>query len=487
MVTNIFHHALRKILRPLHDAGKLGLPMASGDGIVHRGHPILAAHAGDYMENFLVVGCKMGKCSRCSVSIGKLGSFDEDSPIRNIAKVLDALKKFDTAPLQFPEACCKAGIKQIPHPYWQDLPYCNIFTAIPPDILHQLYQGLVKHVITWIKTAFNQHEIDARCRRLPPNHHLRHFAKGITTLKRLTGQEHSDIARILLGLIIDMRLPDGSSTIRIVKAVRAMLDFLYLAQYPVQSTDTLRLLHNALERFHHNKQVFVDLGIREDFELPKLHFVKHYVALIKSLGTPDNYNTEYTERLHIDYAKNAYAATNHRDEFSQMTIWLGQKEKILRHDKHIQWCLSGKPLIRINQTFDSTPPPHVRMTKHPSQRAVPLETVASDYSAPFIYNALVCFITRHLNPSSTRGQFTTYANNIDLPLRTLAIYHKAHFSLWDPSHHRLTSNEDDLVHAIPAQINRRGKTIPGRFDTVLVNLGTGSEVHSSNARLHSES
>jgi hypothetical protein len=145
--------------------------------------------------------------------------------------------------------------------------------------------------------------------------------------------------------------------------VHAILDFLYHAQFPVHSTNTLHLLHNALEHFHFNKQVFVDLGIHNNFELPKLHFAKHYVALIKSLGTPDNYNTEYTKPLHIDYAKNAYAATNHKDEFSQMTIWLEQKEKILRHDKHVQWCLVRKPLARINQPLNPMPLCRIHMTK----------------------------------------------------------------------------------------------------------------------------
>ena len=52
---------------------------------------------------------------------------------------------------------------------------------------------------------------------------------------------------------------------------------------------------------------------------------------IKLYGTLDNFNTEYTEWLHIDLAKDAYAATNHKDEFTQMTVWLEQKEKILQH------------------------------------------------------------------------------------------------------------------------------------------------------------
>ena len=42
----------------------------------------------------------------------------------------------------------------------------------------------------------------------------------------------------------------------------------------------------------------------------------------KLFGTTDNYNTEATEWLHIDYAKDAYQATNHKDKFVQMTKWL---------------------------------------------------------------------------------------------------------------------------------------------------------------------
>lgn len=63
---------------------------------------------------------------------------------------------------------------------------------------------------------------------------------------------------------------------------------------------------------------------------------QHYIALIKALGTTDNYNTEYTECLHINFAKDAYKATNHKDELSQMTIWLERKEKITRHEAYIR-------------------------------------------------------------------------------------------------------------------------------------------------------
>ena len=42
------------------------------------------------------------------------------------------------------------------------------------------------------------------------------------------------------------------------------------------------------------------------------------------------------ERLHIDLAKDAYAATNYKDEFMQMTIWLEHKKQILHHHQYIE-------------------------------------------------------------------------------------------------------------------------------------------------------
>ncbi|KAJ7310826.1 hypothetical protein DFH08DRAFT_918220 [Mycena albidolilacea] len=216
------------------------------------------------------------------------------------------------------------------------LPYTNIFRSISPDILHQLYQGIIKHLIVWLIECCGEAEIDARCRRLPLNHNIHLFMKGISNHSRVTGKEHDLISRFLLGIIIHIRLPDNLSPVLLLGAVRGILDFVYLAQYPMHTDETLSLLADALDCFHQNKGVFIDLSVRNDFNLPKLHSCKHYVMYMKLYGTTDNYNTEYTERLHIDLAKEAYRSTNFRDEFPQMTLWLERKEKILRHEKFIQ-------------------------------------------------------------------------------------------------------------------------------------------------------
>ena len=150
------------------------------------------------------------------------------------------------------------------------------------------------------------------------------------------------MCKFLLGLIIGLPLPGGMSPVRLIRAVRALLDFLFVAQYPAHTSETLELLQDALRRFHANKAIFVDLGIRLHFKLPKLHSLEHYMLSILLFGTTDNYDTQYTERLHIDFAKDAYRATNRKDELPQMTAWLERREKILRHEIFIQWRLSRR-------------------------------------------------------------------------------------------------------------------------------------------------
>ncbi|KAI0712997.1 hypothetical protein C8Q72DRAFT_790344 [Fomitopsis betulina] len=91
--------------------------------------------------------------------------------------------------------------------------------------------------------------------------------------------------------------------------------------------------------FHDKKDVFIHLGVHDQFTIPKLHMMLHYTRAIRSYSTTDNYNTESTEHLHINFAKEAYRASNHKDEFPQMTKWLERREKILQHANYVEWCL----------------------------------------------------------------------------------------------------------------------------------------------------
>ncbi|KAL7279210.1 hypothetical protein ACG7TL_007050 [Trametes sanguinea] len=505
-LANLFHACLTLALAPLKQAGIEGIELRTGDGAIHRGHPIFAMHVGDYPEQLLVTGCKRGECPKCPVPPDDAGDLSpQPRPLRDLEKVLVALGKIDESFTEFSRACRDAGIKPIVHPYWEDLPYVNIYRSITPDILHQLYQGVIKHVLSWLKEAYGPEEIDARCRRLPPNHNVRIFANGISRLQRVTGKEHEDICRVLLGLVVGLPLANGVSPARLLRAVRAILDFLYLAQYPAHTTTTLRLLRNALQRFHDHKSVFVDLGIRTHFKIPKIHALEHYIPSIRLFGTTDNYDTQYTERLHIDFAKEAYRATNRKDEFPQMTLWLERREKVLRHEAYIRWRLqqlhvqergprnapsAAHPPVHATRPLadplpvaepaepgpisaSSRPVTSFVIARNPSVKALTFEAAVTRYAASFFRDALARFVVQYRQPDLSWRQIERASASVYFNFRSIPVFHKIKYLLDDVQGFGLVEPHRDVVHARPARQDSRGRPVPARFDTVLVNDGTG--------------
>jgi hypothetical protein len=468
---NLFHACMRHITKPLQHAGQFGHNMISGDGMVRRGHPIVASFVGDYPEQVLVTCTKTGECPKCPVSHEELGE-NVVSGLRDLQQILQALQVFDEQePAEWNKTCADAGIKPVPMPFWEDLPYCHVYRSITPDILHQLYQGVMKHLISWIKSAYPPHEIDARCRRLPANHHIRVFMRGITTLSRLSGTEHDQICRILLGLIVDIPLPGNLSPLRILRATRALLDFLYLSQYPVHTSQTLDMLDNALDRFHESKSVFMDLGIRTNFNIPKLHSLLHYANSIQLFGTTDNYNTEFTERLHIDFTKDAYRATNHKDEYPQMTLWLERMEKVHQFQNFINWraLASLNTLEKQHQYPVLLPQRQVKMTKHPTVKSLRIERIISDYGATYFHEAFARFVVTTSFPALSLNQIERRASGVLLPTRSFPVFHTIKFV--DP----ITGSTLDAAHAKPARQDQRQRPVPGRFDTVLVRINSQHE------------
>ena len=103
--------------------------------------------------------------------------------------------------------------------------------------------------------------------------------------------------------IADVHLLDDHSNAWLVHTVCAVLDFIYLARYPIHTSKTLAQINDALHAFHLNWNILVSLGICTYFNIPKLHNSDHYYELIQLCGTADNFNTEFTKHLHIDLAR----------------------------------------------------------------------------------------------------------------------------------------------------------------------------------------
>ncbi|KAF8267377.1 hypothetical protein EI94DRAFT_1786482, partial [Lactarius quietus] len=189
-------------------------------------------------------------------------------------------------------------------------------------------------------------------------------------------------------------------------------------------------------------------------------------------GTTDNFNTQYTEHLHIDLVKDAYAATNHKDEGEQMTTWNDCKERVHHHDQYVTSRMTGETPRRVDLVPPTLSPRHIlTMAKHPSKYAVPLNRLQDTYGAPLFKVALRRFISATNNPNQSHQQLEDSLWVLRLPFTCLPIWHVIKFQQFDPVTGKHSTA--DAIHARPTRNGKHNQPIPGRFDTALINDGTG--------------
>ena len=164
---------------------------------------------------------------------------------------------------------------------------------------------------------------------------LRHFKKGISLILQWTGTEYKNMEKVFLGVLAGQAEPG------LICIIHATLDFIYYAHFEYHTSDSLHKLEQAWVAFHQNKHYFIDNGIHTHFNIPKIHSMQHYVAAIVSLGSADGYSTESPERLHIDFAKSAYRASNKKQYAKQMTKWLMLQESCHRFSNYLHWTVPG--------------------------------------------------------------------------------------------------------------------------------------------------
>ena len=253
-----------------------------------------------------------------------------------------------------------------------------------------------------------------------------------------------------------------------------VLDFIYLTRYPIHTSETLAQMNDALHMFHLNHDIFISLGIRSHFKIPKLHNAGHYSKFIQLYGTADNFNTEFTERLHIDLAKDAYASTNFKDEFPQMTLWLDWKERMMQHEKYLRQRLNtsfNTPLDIQKPLPSLIPERRLKMTKHPTHRSVPFEVIGTKYAATQFIPTLSRFIAQYQHPKYSKAQVEVAAQSIHIPFSKVSVFHWIKFVSYDVySLNPLDEIVVDSIHVDPVHFDKYRKVVPGRFDTAVIQV-----------------
>ncbi|KAL0568476.1 hypothetical protein V5O48_013508 [Marasmius crinis-equi] len=349
----IFHDAMRILLEPLIKAGREGVFMTCADGFVRRVFPLLAAYIADYPEQCLVACMKSNSCPCCDVDPQRRGKEPTHSKWHDPAATVKAI---DDEISGYASPNFKTWNLRPVNPFWRDLPHCNINRCLTPDIHHQLHKGLFyDHAVEWGTKSVEadgkdaqQREIDARYRAMTPHPTLRHFNRGISLTSQWTGKEFKNMEKIFLGVLA------GATDPAVIRTMRGILDFIYLARLEIHTDESLAVLNDAWVTIHSNKQILEDLEIRKHFNIPKFHNIKHYLDHFRSRGTADGFNSELSERLHIDCAKMGYRASNRHNYTRQMISWLQRRDAVYRLDLYLEWVALGSARVESGDQEEDT-------------------------------------------------------------------------------------------------------------------------------------
>ena len=240
-------------------------------------------------------------------------------------------------PWDFKPYLAEAGnfrLSGVHRPFWRDFPLTDPSTFLTPEPLHHWHKLFWDHDVKWCIAAVGAAEIDFRFSVLHPHMAFRHFKEGISALKQVTGREHRDIERYILAVIA------GAVPSRFLIAIRALLDFRYLAQAPVIDEEMCAQIEQALRDFHINKQAIIDAKARRgkgkslitNWFIPKLELLQSVVSNIRLNGVAIQWSADVTENAHIYVAKKPARSGNNQEYESQTCRYLDRSDKVRQFD-----------------------------------------------------------------------------------------------------------------------------------------------------------
>ncbi|KAG1798706.1 hypothetical protein EV424DRAFT_1474987 [Suillus variegatus] len=243
---------------------------------------------------------------------------------------------------KFQKAAKAVHLSGVHMPYWRDWNYACPSVFLTGEILHTCIKFFADHPLNWIKEVVGKSELDARY----INQHKRvgtcHFTKGITHVNQMTGREHRDIQRTIVASIAGVAPPN------FIRAIHALVDFIYLAQNPIHSAETLSSMMQSLSDFHTFKHAVIEAqarrgkkGVKEDFFIPKLKLLQSFRGTVERLGTLMQFSADMTERLLITHCKDLFSVRI-----------LNCQESIELFNLHSLFCSHHASLVNVICTED---------------------------------------------------------------------------------------------------------------------------------------
>ena len=343
--SRVVHLCLDIITEPLKLAARAGRMMSDPCGYSRFCFTALASYMVDTPEAALIA-CVAGKTSHLTMAdYRKFGEPTRQEPrtaSTTLAQLAALGSQFDPLDLSNYIPAAKATrLNGVHLPFWR-----NWFLQSPPggppkvliadpsqfltpEPLHHWHKQFWDHDVKWSIRVLGADEFDFRFSTIQPMIGFKRFKNGVSALKQVTGRAHRDVERYIIGVIA------GKAPPPFVIAIRALMDFRYLAQARQLDDTILPRIASSLQLFHEYKQSILDNRARvgkgnkpiEHFQIPKLELMHGVVPSITSSGAVIQWSADTTERAHITEVKIPGRSGNNQSYNPQICRWLDRSEK----------------------------------------------------------------------------------------------------------------------------------------------------------------
>jgi len=210
-------------------------------------------------------------------------------------------------------------------PFWRNYPLSDPSVFLTLELLHHWHKQFWDHDVKWCIAALGEdgQEINFWFSVLKPHTSFQHFKEGISKLKQVTGQEHCDVQRYIVS-VLSQGVPS-----MFLGAIRALLDFHYMAQAKVINEATCGQIQKALNDFHLHKQAILDAGTCHgkkkailNWYIPKLEFLQSVVPNIQLNRVAIQWSADTMEHAHIEVVKDPTKSANNRNHELQICCYL---------------------------------------------------------------------------------------------------------------------------------------------------------------------
>ncbi|KAH7903179.1 hypothetical protein BJ138DRAFT_1021044, partial [Hygrophoropsis aurantiaca] len=353
--TRVWHKCADIVFANLKRAAVHGAIMTDPHGSIRNCYTPLAAWTADLPEQ-LMISCTAKNASPVTEATHKQFGDAHHYPPRTaeltIQRIHHVGQQTDVWNLdRFQKLAKTMHLSGVSQPFWRDWEYAEPSIFLVPEVLHTCHKFFFDHVLKWCKEVVGK-ELDSRFKAHHKRISVRHFANGVSHVKQMTGRDHRDIQRTIVPMIAGLVPPD------FLRAIRAIIDFIYQSQSPVHTDASIERMESSLREFHTHKDAILrahgrktSTGVKDDFFIPKLELLHSFANAVRNNGAIIQYTADVSERLLITHCKHPFERTSKNKDFTtQVTRILDREESMRRFD--IYTLLRSSNVALVNAIND---------------------------------------------------------------------------------------------------------------------------------------